>query len=141
MPITSRQRDVMEQSKNPALVASRDGADCEVPQRRNHYNRDDRQNLAGQHRPVRSPHLRINGQRLYWDRWLWSVWLRNDDGRKHLASFDNRRAAREAALSFALHLHVPVRGRWSGFYKKFRRAQAVLRQRRVARLAAKRGVS
>jgi hypothetical protein len=83
--------------------------------------------------------LRIGRQRLYWDRFYWSLWLHDDSGsKKSLVGFDERRAVRDAALHIAMRLHLPVRGRWSGFYKKFRRAQAALRQQRIARRAAKR---
>jgi len=94
---------------------------------------------ANADRPQRA-WLRINRQRLYWDRFYWSLWLRDDSGSKCLCGFDERPALRAAALQIATRLHLPVRGRWSGFYQKFRHAQAALRQQRIAQ-RIKRGVS
>ena len=121
----------MPQNANRALAATRDAADCSAGKQCDL--------TANTRRVQRPPHLRINGQRLFLKVWYWSLtFYDGNGGRKQLASADHRAPVREAALRFAIRLHVPVRGRWSGFYQKLKRKQAALRERRVAARAAKR---
>jgi hypothetical protein len=48
---------------------------------------------------------------------------------------NNQSACKERALQLALHLRVPIKGRYSRFYQKHRRAERDARERRVVATA------
>ena len=85
-----------------------------------------------------TPHLQICAQRLFWNHWYWTVYLRDDiGGRKRLGGFDDKHECRAFALAIADRLHIPIRGKYSGFYLKAKRADAArVQQRHVARTSA-----
>jgi hypothetical protein len=61
----------------------------------------------------------------------YSLMLFDGADRKSLGYFDSRRAAIAVASRLCRQLHVIVRGRWSAFYRKIKRAEHDARQRRV----------
>jgi len=109
------------------------------------YTASPAQNLAGSCRPpvadsrqggvfdpVRRQHLRIFHQRLFLDVHHWSVDLHGSGTKtKRLCAFRTRREAIAVASRLACQLHVIVKGRWSGFYRKIKRAEYDARRRRI----------
>jgi hypothetical protein len=82
--------------------------------------------------PIKPHHLRISrlGPAKYVPH-LYSLVLIDSADQKRLGYFRTRRAAIAAASRLCRQLHVTVRGRWSAFYKKIKRAEYAARQRRV----------
>jgi hypothetical protein len=124
----------MHHTQNPA---GQGGADCKADrQQSNPYSQSERQKLVGAAaiaaRRAAAPYLRIS--RLGPIKWvprLYSLVLIDCADRKRLGYFRTRRAAITATSRLCRQLHVTVRGRWSSFYQKIKRAELEERQARV----------
>jgi hypothetical protein len=70
----------------------------------------------------------------------YSLMLFDGADRKRLGYFYSRRAAIAAAAQLCRKLCVVWKGRWSGFYRKIKRAEYDARQRRVEQRSRQFGV-
>jgi hypothetical protein len=124
----------MHHTQNPA---GQGGADCKADrQQSNPYSQSRGPKLVGAvaiaARRAAAPYLRISRRGpIKWVPRLYSVVLVDGAERKRLGYFHSRRAAIAAASRLCRALHVTVRGRWSAFYRKIKRAEFEERQRRV----------
>jgi hypothetical protein len=130
----------MHQKENPASAATLGGAGNDAPAGSGvccPYSQSERRNLAGAvaiaARRAAAPYLRISRHGpIKWVPRLYSVVLVEAGARKRLGYFHSRRAAIAAASRLCRQFHVTVRGRWSSFYRRIKRAEFENRQRRVA---------
>jgi hypothetical protein len=82
--------------------------------------------MTSSHISRKPRHLRIFRQQISFNEILWSVDLHDGlGGTKRLRTFRTRREAIAAAKLLCRKLHVAVRGRFSAFYKKIKRAECI----------------
>jgi hypothetical protein len=124
---------------NPASAATLGGVGNDAPARcgvRSPYSKFRGPKLVGAAaittRLAAAPYLRISRHGpIKWAPRLYSVVLVKAGIRKSLGYFHSRREAIAAASRLCRQLHVTVRGRWSAFYRKIKRAEFEERQARV----------
>jgi hypothetical protein len=126
---------------NPASAATLGGVGLAGSGVRFPYSQSERRNLVGAvaiaARRATAPYLRISRHSPIKYITAYSVVLVDGYTRKRLCTVHSRRTAIAAARRLARRLSLTVRGRWSGFYRKFKREEFERRQQRVAARAAR----